>query len=124
MQRACIGIDIIEIQRIREAIGRWGGRFLNRIYTPSELALYRGRIPSLAARFAGKEAVIKALSDGHTLIGWKEIEILSGPDGKPVLKLSGHADEMARRLDLTGLEISLSHSKENAIAIVIGFRED
>jgi len=119
-----IGIDIIEIKRVREAISRWGGRFLQRIFTESELSLYQDKIESLAARFAGKEAVIKALSRSGRVFTWREIEILAEADGKPVVHLYGQALIQARDLGLSGVEISLSHSRENAIALVIGIRED
>ena len=119
-----IGIDIIEIKRVREAISRWGGRFLQRIFTESELSLYQDKIESLATRFAGKEAVIKALSRSGRVFTWREIEILAEADGKPVVRLHGQALTQARDLGLSGVEISLSHSRENAIALVIGIRED
>jgi len=124
MHLVSVGTDIIEIQRIRDVIERWGDRFLTRVYTNSELSLYKSSINSLAARFAGKEAVIKALGSGEITIGWKEVEILSEPDGKPVVRLFGVAGERAKQLGLKSLAISLSHSRENAIAIVIGIRED
>ena len=81
-----IGIDIIEIARIEGAINRWGGRFLQRVYTEPELRLCRKRASSLAARFAGKEAVMKALGTGAKGISWREIEILSEPSGKPLVR--------------------------------------
>ena len=112
-----IGIDIIETKRIELAIAKQGERFLNRVYTSGELASYRKYLPSLAARFAGKEATIKALGLG---IGWKEIEILSGPDGKPMLRLYGKARERANDLSLDNIAITISHAKEYAIAMVIG----
>jgi holo-[acyl-carrier protein] synthase len=124
MRQAHIGIDIIEINRIREAISRWGEHFLRRVYTNSELELYRSKAESLAARFAAKEAAIKALSAPGITISWQEVEILSDADGKPVVNLYGQAKEHAWELGLRGLEISLSHSRENAIALVIGIRED
>jgi holo-[acyl-carrier protein] synthase len=74
-----IGIDIIEIDRIERAIARWGEQFLHRVYTDSELRLSRKKPSSLAARFAGKEAVIKALGTQTKGIGWRDIEILSDP---------------------------------------------
>ncbi len=114
-----IGVDIIEIDRIEKAIARWGERFLKRVYTDAELMLFRNHTPSLAARFAGKEAVMKALSP-RTPLGWKEIEILSGLNGKPVVLLDGEAQSVAESLCIDSLEISLSHSKEHAIAFVIG----
>jgi len=115
-----IGVDIIEIARIEKAVARWGDRLLNRVYTESELKLYRNEPSSLAARFAGKEAVIKALSSQTTYLSWKEIEILSESNGKPSLRLYGKAQSQARILGLDRLDISLSHSKEHAIAFVIG----
>ena len=115
-----IGTDIIEIARIEEAVTRWGERFLNRVYTESELRLYRKNLSSLAARFAGKEAVIKALGPRGKRIGWKEIEILSEPDGKPTVHLYGEAQNQAKSLGLDRLDISLSHSREYAVAFVMG----
>jgi holo-[acyl-carrier protein] synthase len=124
MQQPQIGIDIIEIDRVKRAISRWGDRFLTRVYTNVELALYRNKIESLAARFAGKEAAIKALSVPGSMFGWREVEILSESSGKPVVHLYGQAQKQAHDLGLSGLAISLSHSKEYAIAMVIGEKED
>ena len=80
-----IGIDIIEIARIQRAMERWGKRFLRRVYTEPELRLCCGKPSSLAVRFAGKEAVIKALGTGVKGISWREIEILAEPGGRPVV---------------------------------------
>ena len=115
-----IGIDIIEITRIEKAISRWGGSFLHRVYTDPELKLYHDKPSSLAARFAGKEAVIKALGPQTKGISWKEIEILSDPGGKPSVHLYGKAQKRADSLGLDKLAISLSHSKDYAIALVAG----
>ena len=112
-----IGIDIIETGRIEQAIAEQGERFLKRVYTTGELAAYRKYLPSLAARFAAKEATIKALGLG---IGWKEIEILSDPEGKPVIHLHDKAKERAKNLNLDNIAITISHAKEYAIAMVIG----
>jgi len=111
------GIDIIEIARIEKALARWGENFLQRVYTASELRLYQKKPWSLAARFAGKEAVIKALGINKG-INWKEIEILSNPNGKPLVRLYGKAQNQAKALGLDNFTISLSHSKEHAIALV------
>ena len=119
MKQSHIGIDMIEISRIRQAIARWGEHFLTRIYNDTELDLYRGKPESLAARFAGKEAAMKALASAGP-IGWRDVEILSEPSGKPVVHLHGKAWEKAKALELCGLEISLSHTREYAIAIVMG----
>lgn len=115
-----IGIDIIEITRIEKAISRWGDSFLHRVYTEPELKLYHNQPSSLAARFAGKEAVIKALAPQTQGIRWREIEILSEPGGKPAVHLYGKAQDRADSLGLDKLAISLSHSKEYAIAFVAG----
>jgi holo-[acyl-carrier protein] synthase len=115
----CIGIDIIEIPRIEKAISRWGEGFLHRVYTEPELRLYRKKFPSLAARFAAKEAVIKALGKS-TSVSLKEIEVLSEPSGKPLVNLYGKTQEQARDMGLYGFAISLSHSKEYAVAMVSG----
>ena len=116
----CIGIDVIEIARIQRALTRWGERFLQRIYTEPELRLCRRRPPSLAIRFAGKEAVMKALGTGIKGISWREIEILAEPSGKPLVHLYGKAQNKAEDLGLDKLAISLTHSREYAIASVIG----
>ncbi len=113
-----IGIDIIEIERIKRAITRRGESFLKRVYTEPELELYRRKPASLAVRFAGKEAVIKALqTKGASL---REIEILSEPDGRPQVKLHGRAKRQADELGLAHLAISLSHSRKYAIACAVG----
>ena len=113
-----VGIDIIEISRIKKAIAHWGETFLNRVYTEAELKLYRNKPLSLAARFAGKEAVIKALDAKNKGISWREIEILSDASGKPLISLYRKAKKQAGALGLHNLEISLSHSREYAVAFV------
>jgi len=114
------GVDIIEIARIRRIVERWGNRFLHRIYTEPELRICRTKPDRLASRFAGKEAVMKALGTGVRGISWREIEILAEPSGKPVVNLYGKAQATAKSLGLDGLDISLSDSKEHSIAFVIG----
>ena len=117
------GIDIIEIPRIAKAIDSWGTRFLNRIYTESEIAHCQGRVPELAARFAGKEAVMKALGTGHRGISPGDIEILTDERGAPSVSLSGGAGVRADEMGLRHLVISLSHCREYAIASVVGERQ-
>jgi len=114
-----VGVDIIEIARIEDAVGDWGERFLRRVYAPSELELCCGKSSSLAVRFAGKEAVMKALGTGAR-IDWKEIEILAHPNGQPFVRLSGKAQARAAGLGIAGFSISLSHSREYAVAVAIG----
>jgi len=115
-----IGIDMIEIARIEKAIARWGEGFLHRIYTEPELKLCRRKPSSLAARFAGKEAVIKAIGTQTKGISWREIEILAESSGKPLVHVYGKAQNQVDSLGLDELAISLSHSKEYAVAFVVG----
>jgi holo-[acyl-carrier protein] synthase len=117
--KTVVGVDIIEIDRIRRAISRSQDSFLNRIYTPAEL-VYTRNVSSLAARFAAKEAVMKALGTGTRGVGWKDIEILTNADGAPLVRLYGRALQKSTELGLTGFQVSLSHSRKYAIAFVIG----
>ena len=115
-----VGVDIIEIARIEKAIARWEERFLQRVYTDAELKLCRQKPSRLAARFASKEAVMKLLGTGVKGVCWKDIETLSQPSGKPLVNLYGGAQTEAERLGLKEIAISLSHSKEYAIAFATG----
>jgi holo-[acyl-carrier protein] synthase len=115
-----IGVDIIEIPRIAGAIERYGDRFLRRVYTPREIERYRDRVPSLATRFAAKEAVMKVLGCGFRGVGWQDIEILSDVRGKPVVLLHGRARDRAETLGIRSVTVSLSDSKENAVAMAMG----
>lgn len=114
-----VGVDIVAIARIEETIARWGERFLERVYTDAELELCHGRIPSLAARFAAKEAVIKALGGLSSGFRWREIETLSDPRGKPLVSLYGSMRDKADSLGLHDFAISLSDCEEYAIAFVV-----
>ena len=117
-----VGVDLVEIPRIRRALERWGDRFLQRVYTPAEIAHCRGRAPELAVRFAAKEAVSKALGLGIWWSGgisWHEAEVRPDRLGKPEVVLYGRAAERARALGLNQWAISLSHSDDNAIAMVV-----
>ena len=119
-----VGVDIIELDRIRRVLERHGERFLTRIYTAEEIARYRDRMPELAARFAAKEAVSKALGVGlnHMSvhgIGWREVEVLPDPLGKPVLYLTGRAQQLAEEQGLREWAISLSHSRDYAVAFAV-----
>jgi len=114
-----VGVDITELRRISAAVARWEARFLQRIYTPAELAYCRGSIPELAARFAAKEAISKALGTGIVGISWREMEVLPNQAGKPLVTLHGRALARAQRLGLTEWAISLSHTDRDAIAFVV-----
>jgi holo-[acyl-carrier protein] synthase len=115
-----VGIDVIEIARVRRALERHPARFLQRIYTPGEIAYCRGRTSELAARFAAKEAVMKALGTGVRGISWRDIEILPNYRGKPMVRLHDRAAERAESIGLRELDISLTHSRAYAIASVVG----
>ncbi len=112
---------MIEIERIDQAILRYGERFFDRFFTHQELIDAGGRTPALAARFAAKEAVSKALGTGIGEVGWKEIEIRGGAGRQPVLKLYGRALELSEELGVRAWAISLSHTHEHAVAIAVGF---
>jgi holo-[acyl-carrier protein] synthase len=119
-----VGVDLIEIPRVERALARHGDHFLARVFTPAETLYCRGRAPELAARFAAKEAVSKALGVGMRMlardgISWREVEVVGDTRGKPCIRLSGRAAERAEDLGLTEWAISLSHTREHAIAFVV-----
>ncbi len=116
-------MDLIEVHRIEETIARYGDRFLERVFTTDELQYAAGRAHTLAARFAAKEAVSKLLAVGvhhRDGVNWLDIEILSGERGDPVLKLHGRAAARAAAMGFRELALSLSHTREHAIAVVVG----
>lgn len=119
-----VGVDLVEVRRIRRAVERHGQRFLKRVYTDAELAHCHGRVGELAVRWAAKEAVSKALGVGlnHISIhgiGWKEVEVLPNPLGKPEVRLWGRALALAKQQGLEQWAISLSHGQETAAAFVV-----
>ena len=118
------GVDIIEISRIARTLERYGERFLLRIYTSGELEYCRGRPSKLASRFAAKEATMKALGTGVRGVGWKDIEVTRAPSGAPGILLHGRAKSRAERLGVLEISISMSDSRDNAVAFVVTRRED
>ena len=118
-----IGIDIVEIFRIEEKLSQGNTRFLNRVFTVGEIEYCEKRaakFASYAARFAAKEAVMKALGTGWgDGVSWKEIEVINDETGKPNIALSGRALEIFESLGARFAHLSLSHSKDSAIAQVI-----
>ena len=114
------GVDAVEIHRIARALERHGDRFLKRVFTPQEIAYCRGRVPELAARFAAKEAISKALGTGMRGVYWREMEIVPDPRGKPRVRLHGNAERRARELGIREMAVSLTHSNDLAIATVVG----
>ncbi|TAK13822.1 MAG: holo-[acyl-carrier-protein] synthase [Anaerolineae bacterium] len=115
----CTGVDLIEVHRIAEAIDRHGEHFTRRVFTSRELDLFNENMGSLAARWAAKEAVAKALGTGIGMVEWLEIEILRGPEKEPLLILHGKAEALAKSKGLTHWSLSLSHTHEHAIAFVV-----
>ena len=113
------GVDIIEVERIDRAILRHGQRFFDRFFTAQELIDCGGRTPALAARFAAKEAVSKALGTGIGDVGWKDIEVVTGERREPILRLHRSAEEIAEELGLRVWSISLSHTHEHAVAVAV-----
>lgn len=118
-----IGVDIVEVERIREASRRWGDRFERRIYTEQELA-YCGDMPSrywrLAARFAAKEATLKALGTGLTRgMCWQDVEVRADAAGKPELVLHGEVRRHAEACNVISTFVSMSHTNDYAVAQVL-----
>jgi len=115
-----IGVDIIEIERIRKSIESVGERFLEKVYTDTEVAYCNGkadRYQHLAARFAAKEALSKALSTGWAgEFRWKDVEILNAPSGQPSFALHGN---LSARLVNSRVMLSLSHSDSHVVAMVL-----
>lgn len=118
-----IGTDLIEIGRVEASIGRFGERFLQRIFTAGEIAYCERKkhaAESFAARFAAKEAGAKALGTGISRgIGWKEIEVRREAGERPTLHLTGRAAERAQAMGVASLQLSLTHSQTVALAVVI-----
>ena len=117
------GIDLAEIGRVQQSIDRYGGRFLNRIYTPAEQAYCirkRKSAESFAARFAAKEAGAKALGTGISHgVSWLEIEAVREPSGRPSLKFHGRASQIAQRLGVAHAALSITHTNHLAMASVV-----
>lgn len=117
-----LGIDIIRVARIREAIARFGSRFSARVLTEAERRYVRDRPQTLAGRWAAKEAVSKVLGLGVRGIGWREIEIERLPTGQPAVRLHDRAARRAEQLGMARIAVSISHEDEYAVAIAYGIR--
>ncbi len=118
------GIDLVECDRLKQAVDRHGEHFLRRVFTAGELAYCRGRkreIEHLAGRFAAKEAVLKALGTGWVSgISWTDVEVCNDAAGRPHVNLSGRCRELAETLGVDEILISISHTNAMAMASVIG----
>ncbi len=111
------GVDVVEIARIGRSLQRFGDRFRQRVFQPGELEDTGGRLASLAARFAAKEAVIKAL--GSQNLSLREVEVVRPPGQRPTVRLHGRAAERARLMGVRHVALSLSHSREYAVAVAL-----
>jgi holo-[acyl-carrier protein] synthase len=118
-----VGVDIVEIARIRRVVERWQDRFIRRVFTPDELAYALGRrdpAEHLAARFAAKEAVLKALGTGLTMgVRWREMEVRRPRGGRPTLRLTGRMQALGAARGVRALHVSLSHDGGYALAQVV-----
>jgi len=119
-----VGTDLIETKRIKESIDRYGERFLERVFTAGEIAYCmrkkKNAAESFAARFAAKEAGAKALGTGISRgVTWIELEVRREASGRPTLHLSGRAAELAKAMGVRRIQLSLTHSRELAMAVVV-----
>ena len=118
-----IGIDLVKVGRVREALERWGERFQNKVFTPGEVRYCtqkKNPSPNFAARFAAKEAFVKAMGIGiRRGVHWKDVEVQRGPLGRPVLKLNGRAMEICQKERIEGLFLSLTHDGDYSGAMVV-----
>jgi holo-[acyl-carrier protein] synthase len=118
-----LGTDLIETRRVQESVDRFGARFLERIFTAGEIAYCsrkRNAAESFAARFAAKEAGAKALGTGISRgVSWKEFEVRREASGRPSLHLSGRAAELAEAMGVKRFQLSLTHSRDLAMAVVV-----
>lgn len=117
------GVDVVEVARIRAAVERFGNRFMSRVFTPAEVQYCTSKSNAserLAARFAAKEAGMKAIGTGlRHGVSWRDLEVVRDPSGKPSLHLTGKVAEFAARLGCKQVHLSLSHSADHAVAFVI-----
>lgn len=117
-----LGIDIIKVERIRDALARFGERFSRRVLTEAEQRYVRGRPETFAGRWAAKEAVSKVLGLGVRGIGWRDIEVERMPTGQPAIRLHGRAAERAQQLGMGRIAVSITHESDFAVAIAFGVR--
>lgn len=117
------GVDLAEVDRIRESVERFGDKFLHRIYTAREIAYVErkaNKYERYAARFAAKEAGMKAIGTGWRKgVRWQDFEVVNLPSGRPTLLLHGVAADFAARLGVTSIQLSLTHTAQSGLAYVI-----
>jgi holo-[acyl-carrier protein] synthase len=117
-----IGIDIIEVERVRHVYEHHGERFLHRVYTDQEIRQCRGKMTRLAGRFAAKEAISKALGTGLHGVAWREMEIVQLRSGRPTVTLHGKAKRRAEYLGLNAFDVSISDLVQFSIAIAVAIQ--
>ena len=119
-----VGIDIIEVERVRKVFEHHGERFLKRVYTEIEVLQCRGRAEKLAGRFAAKEAISKALGTGLHGVAWREMEVVHLRSGRPSVRLHGNAKRRAEALGLSAFDVSMADLKQLSIAIAVAVQTD
>lgn len=115
-----VGIDIIEVDRVRKVYERYPERFLKRVFTPLEVLQCRGKVTRLAGRFAAKEAISKALGTGLHGVSWQEMEVVQLRSGRPSVRLHGNAKRRAEQLGLSAFDVSIADLAQFSIAIAVG----
>ncbi|MGZ3626851.1 MAG: holo-ACP synthase [Ktedonobacteraceae bacterium] len=117
-----VGIDIIEVGRVRKVYERHGERFLKRVFTEMEVRQCRGKATRLAGRFAAKEAISKALGTGIHGVAWREMEVVQLRSGRPTVTLHGNAKHRAELLGISAFDVSIADLQEFSIAIAVAIQ--
>lgn len=117
-----VGIDIIEVDRVRKVYDHHGERFLRRVFTDMEIRQCRGKVTRLAGRFAAKEAISKALGTGLHGVAWREMEVVQLRSGRPTVRLHGNAAERANLLGLNAFDVSIADLQMFSIAIAVAIQ--
>jgi holo-[acyl-carrier protein] synthase len=117
-----VGIDIIEVDRVRKVYEHHAERFLSRVFTEMEVRQCRGKVMRLAGRFAAKEAISKALGTGLHGVAWREMEVVQLRSGRPSVRLYGNAKKRAELLGLTAFDVSIADLAQFSIAIAVALQ--
>ena len=117
-----VGIDIIEVARVRKVFEHHGERFLKRVFTEMEVRQCRGKVTRLAGRFAAKEAISKALGTGLHGVAWREMEVVQLRSGRPTVRLYGNAKKRAELLGLTAFDVSIADLQTFSIALAVALQ--
>jgi holo-[acyl-carrier protein] synthase len=123
LHKLAVGVDLVCVDDVARSVESFGDRYLSRVYTPSELGQTGGSAPRLAARFAAKEAVYKALGGDDDALPWSEIEIIGRPSGNPEVRLGPAAARLADRAGIGSWAVSMSHEAGMAAAVAVGWTE-